>query len=399
MNFDRLINPVDSSRFFSELWQRAPLFVERDSPGYYDGAVGISDVDGWLLHGRVRYPELKLMKNGTPLPAETMLQSGWLGGVFPGDERPARVAAVHDAYRSGYTVVLRVEKLSPAVAALCRSLEEALHHSSIAELFLTPKESQGFGLHADEHDVFVMQLSGTKRWKVYQPPERRSPKPLEEQVGEPLVDVVVHPGDLLYVPLGFPHQASTMDQQSSLHLSLGVFTFKWSDLVTQALQAVTEEVPEFRAPLPVELLRKDASAFQETLKALIGTLLEKADARVGHERLALNYCNSLRPLADGHFSDVDALSSITLDTELEQRPGSISYLAHQRESLVLAFPGNRLKLPLAAAEPLDYIVITKEPFTARSLPGNLDEKGRLALVTALVSGGLLHVRGGAGYDS
>lgn len=56
-------------------------------------------------------------------------------------------------------------------------------------------------------------------------------------------------------------------------------------------------------------------------------------------------------------------------------------------------------LPLAAAEPLDYIVITKEPFTARSLPGNLDEKGRLALVTALVSAGLLHVRGGAGYDS
>jgi hypothetical protein len=145
----------------------------------------------------------------------------------------------------------------------------------------------------------------------------------------------------------------------------------------------------------VELLKKDGTAFQETLKGLIGTLLEKADARVGHERLALNYCNSLRPLADGHFADVDALASVELDTEVERRPGSICHVARQRDALVLAFPGNRLKLPLAAAEPLDSIVAARTPFTARALPGNLDEKGRLALVTRLVSAGLLHVRGGA----
>ncbi|CAN0063721.1 unnamed protein product [Choristocarpus tenellus] len=59
---------------------------------------------------------------------------------------------------------------------------------------------------------------------------------VEELLGyrEPLLDVVVEPGQILYVPAGFPHTTDTvtrmdLDQNTepSVHLTMGVDTHIW----------------------------------------------------------------------------------------------------------------------------------------------------------------------------
>ncbi|CAN0353711.1 unnamed protein product, partial [Laminaria digitata] len=51
------------------------------------------------------------------------------------------------------------------------------------------------------------QVEGRKRWRVYPPadedaalPRLSSPNLTDEQVGEPALEVVLEPGDLLYFP-------------------------------------------------------------------------------------------------------------------------------------------------------------------------------------------------------
>lgn len=53
-------------------------------------------------------------------------------------------------------------------------------------------------------------MEGRKRWKVYAPaneeatlPRLSSPNLTDEQVGEPALEVVLEPGDLLYFPRCF----------------------------------------------------------------------------------------------------------------------------------------------------------------------------------------------------
>lgn len=76
-------------------------------------------------------------------------------------------------------------------------------------MYLTPPDSQGFAPHYDDIDAFILQVEGKKRWKLYgarkeeeKLPRFSSPNFSEEtdNLGEPILDVVLEEGDLLYFP-------------------------------------------------------------------------------------------------------------------------------------------------------------------------------------------------------
>ena len=56
-------------------------------------------------------------------------------------------------------------------------------------------------------EAFCIQLEGEKRWRVYEPrnkeetlPRLSSPNFNQDEIGDPVIDVVLKPGDLLYFP-------------------------------------------------------------------------------------------------------------------------------------------------------------------------------------------------------
>lgn len=104
---------------------------------------------------------------------------------------------------------------------------------------------QGFAPHFDDVDVFVVQAEGRKRWRVYAPlPHAALPRVSShdfpntpEAIGEPLLDVTLQPGDLLYLPRGTIHQAEALPGQHSLHLTLSANQRKtWLDFLAAATQ-------------------------------------------------------------------------------------------------------------------------------------------------------------------
>jgi bifunctional lysine-specific demethylase and histidyl-hydroxylase NO66 len=140
-----------------------------------------------------------------------------------------------------------------------------------ANAYLTaPGSSQGFAPHFDDIEAFCLQLEGRKRWKVYAPAkEARLPRVSSADFTEddmidrePVLDVVLEPGDLLYMPRGWIHQGITLPgNEHSLHLTMSAMQqWAWVDylelLLPEALEAATnsETSISLRQGLPRKFL-------------------------------------------------------------------------------------------------------------------------------------------------
>jgi ribosomal protein L16 Arg81 hydroxylase len=138
-------------------------------------------------------------------------------------------ARFYDCLRGGASVVMnRIENTSLAAQRLCQDVGRFAGHPTISNAYLSFGGKGTFGKHWDTHDVFVIQLLGKKRWQVFAP---TFPNPLSYQTSgaqeptcptHPVLDCELQPGDVLYLPRGWWHQAIPCDA-GSFHLSVGTY--------------------------------------------------------------------------------------------------------------------------------------------------------------------------------
>jgi JmjC domain len=265
------------------------------------------------------------------------------------------------------------------LAKFCRALEAELGHPAQANAYYTPRRSQGFAVHHDTHDVFVLQVAGEKHWRVYDPllelplKRQRYSKSLGEH-GPPVLELTLHAGDTLYLPRGWLHDALT-SETDSLHVTVGVNLHTWVDALRAALEESEQDV-EFRRSVDEDAAPED-------------DLLERLAERLGPDEVArrarARFVDSRRPILDGQIEEVRTLDSLGVETPLERRATVIADL----EGTTLSFEGKRVAFPKHAREQLEAIFAADEPFTAAELPGGLDDESRLVLVRRLIREGFL----------
>ena len=159
-----------------------------------------------------------------------------------------------------------------------------------ANVYLTPPGNQGFGVHHDHHDVFAMQVEGSKSWR------------LDGSAGSPVQqDCTLAPGDCLYVPRGIMHEALNTGDEPSLHITLGLITTSWADLILEAIAEVARQEPALRRALPPNFARSgfDRSAARERFGALLALVSKEADADGALDRLAGDFLRQRRPQVTG----------------------------------------------------------------------------------------------------
>lgn len=291
-------------------------------------------------------------------------------------------------FEAGATIVVQGLHLNRAeTAAFCRALEGALDHPVQANAYYTPRGSQGLAVHHDTHDVFVLQVAGEKRWLVYEPvldlplKEQRY-KPELGRPGAPVIDTVLGPGDTLYLPRGWLHEART-SEVDSLHLTVGINVYTWLDAFQDALGEVEGELP-FRRSVD------GGEAAPSELLELLAEHVSSADDVSRRKQARLE--RRRRPVLDGQIRQLRTLDRLTTSTEVEPRPTVLAAVEADGDTLVLSFHGKRLLLPSRLAAEAEFVVEADGPFTAADLPGTLDEAGRLVLVRRLVREGLLRLR-------
>lgn len=258
-DFAALLAPVLPDDFFRDHWERKPLHISRGDAHYYNGFLTNDDLESIISNTDMRYPSIQLARDGGYVAPEAYTKNIAAGREsFNG---VPDIAQVQSEYRSGSTVVLnRLDRTWAPLRELCESLENDFTHLVRANAYLTPGDTPGFAPHYDTHEVFVLQIAGSKRWRVHQPPmtlpHHTQPfKPTEYVPRPPLLELELKQGDLLYLPRGFVHAAHT-SQVHSAHVTIGISVYTWVELLSELI-ASSKELHQFRTALPPGFARRE----------------------------------------------------------------------------------------------------------------------------------------------
>ena len=384
----------DPAAFVRDHWAKAPLLRRGAGPDGFDDLLSLDDVDRILSTTSPRTPAFRLVKDGKPLPPAAYTRSGQMGSVPLSDlADPGRV---FDQFHGGATIVLQsLQRYWAPLTAFSRELELFLTHPVQVNAYLTPPDSRGLGVHHDTHDVFVLQVHGRKLWQVWDAAvpfplghQKQLPPGAESPTEEPQVAAELAPGDCLYVPRGFRHAARTAET-ASLHLTVGMLTRNWNDLLREVVELATEEA-WFRESLPVGYAA-DPGSLEPSLAERVAELrgfLDKVDLARVAEGAARRFWSARPPSLRGQLGQLLILDELDDATVLERRPGATCRLRVTGDRLELLLGDRTLTMP-ARLEPALRQVLEADRSTPADLAGHLDGPSRLVLVRRLVREGLL----------
>jgi bifunctional lysine-specific demethylase and histidyl-hydroxylase NO66 len=359
----------------------------RADPGGFADLLDLDAVDAIVTGSGLRTPAFRLVRQGTTLPVERVTRRARIGSR-PVDDL-VDVGAVQREFAAGATIVLQgLQRSWHPIATLCRELEATLTHPVQANAYLTPPVAQGLHLHADPHDVLVLQTHGEKRWVVH-PGEN-----------EPTWDLTLRPGDVLYLPAGTRHAAQTTEQPS-LHLTIGIRTTTWRELVeravAQAVDGLVATEPALAGPLPAGWASEPASldvGLRRRLVALARELEDTEAVRTTAARAADAFWTSRTPDGTGGLRDVLEVEHLDDATRLRIRAGASCRFHEERgdagAQLIVRLADRRLRMPTSLA-PAMHAIVAAGRFAPADLAAQLDLPSRLVLCRRLVREGLLTI--------
>lgn len=273
-----LFTPYSCSAFAQSFWETTPLLVKRSAEPVWappDAArpQALLSTDGlrevlrrWHVRVQQDHGQVVFVRPDSFVHDEAILAVG---------ERVTE-HALEAALEAGDTVVLHNAELYwPPLTHLSLALGEYWQMYAQCNVYYSPPAvERAVSAHQDAQSVFIVQLEGRKRFSLHAPPERWMLKQQqrgkgrdrlqEEDLGEALLDAVLDPGDVLFIPRGVVHRTSTADSRvRSLHVTVGVETetdgLLWGSVLAAALN-VTHGLEAARAvgsaTLRVEPLRK-----------------------------------------------------------------------------------------------------------------------------------------------
>ncbi|MDP9067447.1 MAG: cupin domain-containing protein [Actinomycetota bacterium] len=372
---ERCVGDVDA--FFDKHWGLAPLLREPDGDASFDDLSSADDLDRMVSSLGLRASNLRMVKDGKTLPPAAYTTSA----RGQGSEDVVNAALVYQRYAEGGTIVLEsLHRYWEPLTDFCRDLELALGHRLQVNAYITPRGSRGFDVHRDDHDVFVLQVSGSKHWIVYDRDD-------EDIV---LIDQDIERGACLYIPTGFPHAATTA-RSSSSHLTVGILTHDGIDVVREIVKLAEQE------PIFKERLRhgsaQDVPSLRETLEKQVDEMrawLDKLDVDELTERVARRVMATSQGIVRGQLHQLDELDAIGPTTVVARRRGAVCVVFPGDGDVKVLLADRQLEMPPVARAAMEEVA-RRERFAVRDLQSFLDAEGAVILVKRLVREGLLEV--------
>ena len=322
MDAQDLLSPLTVEEFLTNFWGQTFKHVP-GTPDKFSHLLPWQRLNEALEQHRLDFPRIRLTRDG-----ERLQPSSYISHSNPGRKRVAvprlRYDKLTHELNSGATLVLdAVDELYEPLRALAEALELFFHERIQINAYAGWRTSRGFDLHWDDHDVFILQVTGRKQWMIHGMTlayplagDSKEPKPTEP----PLWDHILEAGDLLYIPRGFWHVAYPLNEPT-LHLTVGVHNRAGLDLLRWLVNRMRSR-ETFRMDLPRFATRE---TIQAHLMQMRGELLAEWDDDI----------------LNRYFTDLDA-----------------SAVSRPRLSLPVAdsLPSGNMLVRLLAPRPLDLKV-------------------------------------------
>lgn len=384
----------DPDVFFAEYFDKRPLLRKGALAGRLDGLPSARRLDDILALETTPPSYLRVTKGGKGVPAGAYTRTVARGAALAEAVNPEKV---YELFRSGGTVTWNsLNHVLPSARRLVEPFADALACDAEVVLFVTPARNDGFAPHHDSIDVYVVQVDGTKTWRVWATPEHRRGDEgsyTPEELGEPVIEVTLQPGDVLYVPHGTPHAAAARSELS-LHLSVGVEPRRWRHLLQDTVTALVED-DDFHA-FPYLAEGEDAAAVTALTDRLelLRERLARLDAASEAKRLvALGRARngSGRPR---EFARLAAVDTLTPGSAVRRSAAPVELGGSEGGKTALQVGGHRLAVPDAVADALLALDAGRTVTAAEFFPG-VPEARSLSAVRGLARLGVLECAAGS----
>lgn len=324
--------------------------------------------------------------------AARFVRSGGIGAEVRDQVSDDRVL---ELFADGCTLVLQgMHRVWPPLVDFGGALSEELGHPVQVNAYVTPPQSRGFSAHYDTHDVFVLQVAGDKRWVIHEPvvtdplPEDMWTRHADAVAAAhrdrtPALDVVLGPGDALYLPRGWLHSAEAQGSVSA-HLTVGVHPVTRHQ-VDLALLAEAAAEPALRASLPLGVDLADADAGGAEVAAAAADLADrllKVDTAAVLERVRQRAWAGTRPGPIGPLAQASAARAVSGRTRVRRRDALRWAVRRDGERLVLQLADRAVTLPVDTESAL-RAALQGGAVAVADLPG-LDAEARLTLARRLL---------------
>ena len=378
-----LISPVSKTEFFKTYHEKEALLSKHNDANRFHGLLSIDRIDEIIASTELPPSSLDMVRKEPPI--ERSYYTFKNGNIDRG--------AVIRHYQEGATIILPQLHLADEILAkFCRSLENVFSSHVQTNIYLTPGSSQGFNTHFDDHDVFVIQLSGTKKWRLYQKPidnpyRGESFNTKDYKAGELQKEFELKEGECVYIPRGLMHDAISVGEKASLHITVGLIVKKWADLMLEALSEVAIRNPRFRRSLPPGFARpgynnKSAKIYFDEL---INEFQKNSNFDKVFEVIKENFIRERTPNLRGSL--IDTSSNFLKERLYIRRPNLQAKLKRDELETVIICGGGDLRFELKAYKVLQ-VILSGEPFSAASL-GDSEDGSTLDMIKKLTAFGII----------
>lgn len=289
------ITPISPDNFLTEIFSKKPLYI-KGQDRRFEYLLPWEDLNE-LLHAHwLEPPRLRLVKHGADIPSEKYMRPpAFIQRAHRTQKYQIDLKCFSELLRDGAMLIIDdIEDMHQPIRSLCKMLEREFGDQVTANMYAGWHATQGFDTHWDDHDVIIVQVSGVKHWRVFEP-QRKCAITSDRQAyrtppqGVPNWEGDLWAGDLLHIPRGWWHDAVPVEQQRTLHLTITIVRRTGLDLT----QKLAESLKDF------EIVRTDLPRF--------GTKSDKS-AYLTEYRHAIDACLS-RLSIDSYFDEVDALAA------------------------------------------------------------------------------------------
>ena len=395
-----LLDPVSIDEFVAEYLERKALHLPRNDPRLVDGIFDLDSMGHCLQYARPHH------RNAVRVIAPDGGGDKSVEMRHAAAEDPnGGVAVMRSAFAERHTIVFNgAEDYWPSVERIVMDLRRALRSNVQCNVYCTPPASQGFDTHVDAHDVLVLQTSGSKTWRLHDVdhdlPLERSPIVSEmfprlanslPDHGEPTREVVLRPGDVLYLPRGVPHSAASTDQHS-VHLTIGLYPLRIHELLARIGDLVAFQRVELRRRVPLEYYAEPATT--PTAGDLLRQAADLADAcdppvEIGRLLEIDEERHAPPPSPNGSFASALASNRVDLETVLE-RPEGRPWKCRRSGDEFRISCGATMSLPAKLAPILPFFK-KHERFRVGDMPPILTDNAKITLGRNLLKAGVLRV--------
>lgn len=210
------INDLSEQEFLTHFWQKKPLLIKQGF-SHFEDPLDANELAGLAMEDSI---ESRIVTNHN---------NDWQTHQGPFEDFDLLTE------ENSTLLVQAVDHWHPEAAQLLEPFR-FIPNWRIDDLmisFSTP--NGGVGPHLDQYDVFIIQGEGKRHWRVGLPDPTlkqfaQNKKLLQVEAFEAVIDCILEPGDILYIPPGCPHEGYAVE--NALNYSVGFRAPNQQDLLS-----------------------------------------------------------------------------------------------------------------------------------------------------------------------